>query len=660
MINKSQVEQNNLKILDSSQVLQNDKDQIIAKLKELLPNVINSDNQLNTQALQDVLDIANTTSNNQGYELTFAGKGIAKAKADEPTIKELKAELEQSKDFDNTENVVIRGDNIDTLKILRANYTNKIKMIYIDPPYNTKSENFVYNDNFKKNEEELIKEFGLAEETQNFLTNVYGTRSHSGWLSFMYPRLKIARELLKEDGVIFISIDDNEQANLKIICDEIFGEENFVACLPTIMNLKGNHDNYGFAETHEYIFVYVIDKNICEINKFDVDESELEKWQEDDYGLWKEADTLKRTGQDASRINRPKGYFPVFIDKNEKIYVTENDLPENRNDTIIYPVNDNGDELSWSWGKRKIMQENYNLILKKTSNGFSIYKKQRPGIGDLPTKKAKSFLYKTEYSSTTATNYLKKEFGKKIFDNPKPLPLLKDLIILGLNSNDVILDFFAGSGTTGDAVMQLNAEDGGKRKYILAQLDEPIDEKKEAYKFCTDKNFEPVISSITIERLNRAGEKIKADIQAEFDAENSKKKPNQEKLAELQEKLENISKLDIGYKVFSLKDKPCIAEVTNDGGQVSFVPKNLREKTLDTLANMLCATCKPLHTKIETLITDKLYKAGNEIYLLGSVDKSQLEIFKDLKINVDGYSDLDLEDFLNLGVTDKDNVSVVY
>ena len=228
MINKSQAEQNNLNIIDSSQVLQDDKNQIIEKLKQLLPNVINSDNQLDTRALQDVLNIANTTSNNQGYELTFAGKGIAKAKADEPTTKELKVELEQSKDFDNTENVVIRGDNIDTLKILKANYTNKIKMIYIDPPYNTKSENFVYNDNFKKSEAELIKEFGLAEETQNFLSNVYGTRSHSGWLSFMYPRLKIARELLKEDGVIFISIDDNEQANLKIMCDEIFGEGNFV------------------------------------------------------------------------------------------------------------------------------------------------------------------------------------------------------------------------------------------------------------------------------------------------------------------------------------------------------------------------------------------------------------------------------------------------
>lgn len=264
MINKSQVEQNNLKILDSSQVLQNDKDQIIAKLKQLLPNVINSDNQLNTQALKDVIDIVNTTSNNQGYELTFAGKGIAKAKADEPTIKELKAELEQSKDFDNTENVVIRGDNIDTLKILRANYTNKIKMIYIDPPYNTKSENFVYNDNFKKNEEELIKEFGLAEETQNFLTNVYGTRSHSGWLSFMYPRLKIARELLKEDDVIFISIDDNEQANLKIICDEIFGEENFVTTLKWKRKKQPSFLSTHIAEVMEYILVYGYDKQSLE------------------------------------------------------------------------------------------------------------------------------------------------------------------------------------------------------------------------------------------------------------------------------------------------------------------------------------------------------------------------------------------------------------
>ena len=168
MINKSQAQQSNLNILDSTDKSQDDRNEIIEKLKQLLPNIINSDNQLDTRALQDVMDLANTTSNNQGYELTFAGKGIAKAKADTATDKELKVELEQSKDFYNTENVVIRGDNIDTLKILKANYTDKIKMIYIDPPYNTKNENFIYNDNFKKNEAELIKEFGLADENSKF------------------------------------------------------------------------------------------------------------------------------------------------------------------------------------------------------------------------------------------------------------------------------------------------------------------------------------------------------------------------------------------------------------------------------------------------------------------------------------------------------------
>ncbi len=633
MINKSQVEQNGIKILDSSQVLLNDKDQVIAKLREILPNVINSDNQLNTQALQDVLDIANTTSNNQGYELTFAGKGIAKAKADEPTTKELKAEIEQSKDFDNTENVVIRGDNIDTLKILRANYTNKIKMIYIDPPYNTKKENFVYNDNFKKNEEELIKEFGLAEETQNFLTNVYGTRSHSGWLSFMYPRLKIARELLKEDGVIFISIDDNEQANLKIICDEIFGEENFFGTITWNNRTKPKNiggAKYSLQSNTEYILVY--GKVPMDSYNFKLPTVESISYpKKDDEGRYRLAKVEQR---------KNKGSM--------------------RRDNMVYPLLGVNLKDGYRWqlskDKRDFYLKNNRLIKIDDKVYTKIYSFDEDGFTYEP-------FWSHRVDTGTAEN-AKEELEillehDEVFETVKPIPLLCQLLKF-IEDDVLILDFFAGSGTTGDAVMQLNAEDGGNRKYILAQLDEPIDEKKEAYKFCKDNGFEPVISSITIERLNRAGEKVKADVQAEFDAENSKSRPNKERLAELQEQLENISKLDIGYKVFSLKDKPCIAEVTNNGGQVSFVPKNLREKTLDTLANMLCATCKPLHTKIETLITDRLYKADNEIYLLGSVDKSQLEIFKDLKINVDGYSDLDLEDFLNLGVTDKDNVSVVY
>ena len=627
MISKDQSKHNELNILDSSQVFVDDKNQTIKKLKELFPNVINSDNQLNTQALQDVLDIANTTSNNQGYELTFAGKGIAKSKTDEPTTKELKAEVNQSKDFDNTENVVIRGDNIDTLKILRANYTNKIKMIYIDPPYNTKNENFVYNDNFKKNEEELIKEFGLAEETQNFLTNVYGTRSHSGWLSFMYPRLKIALELLKEDGVIFISIDDNEQANLKIICDEIFGEENFISSICHKARASVSNDRL-ISINHNSLLLYAKDEKVLFADRHK-------------FGVLKTDESYNKIDSNGSRYKLTPVDGPGGASKGNPFYEFK------------------GISGYWRYSKKTIQELYDNGRIVVTENNLQKISYQNDATSDRQTVTS---WWEKDFLTSSATNELNKLLADKVFDNPKNTNLLKRCLTLSTSHDDLILDFFAGSGTTGDAVMKLNTEDGGSRKYILAQWDEQIDpiKKKEAYKFCQDNGFEPVISSITIERLNRAGEKIKTDVLAELEAEQSKKKPNAEKLTELQAKFDNSQNLDIGYKVFSLKDKPCIAEVTSDGGQISFVPQNLREKTLDTLANMLCATCKPLHTKIETLITDRLYKADNEIYLLGSVDKSQLEIFKDLKINIDGYSELDLEGFLNLGVTDKDNVSVVY
>ncbi len=229
MINKEDAINKGINIIDASTSLgvQNQKTtEIIEKIKKIVPNVINSDNVLNIKALSDLIDITKTTANNQGYELTFAGKGLAKALADIPTKKELKVEEKQSKNFNETGNIIIRGDNIDALKILKQNYYNKIKMIYIDPPYNTTSEQFIYKDNFKESDDGLIEKFGLNEDNINYLSNIYGTRTHSGWLSFIYPRLKLARDLLKDDGVIFISIDDNEQANLKLICDEIFQEDN--------------------------------------------------------------------------------------------------------------------------------------------------------------------------------------------------------------------------------------------------------------------------------------------------------------------------------------------------------------------------------------------------------------------------------------------------
>ena len=263
---KGDLTANNISYIDRDNLLKEERIDKIKKIKELLPNIINSDNILDIRALKDFLGTESTTSNNQGYELTFAGKGFAKAKVDQKTNKELKVELKQSKNFDTTENVIIRGDNIDVLKILKQNYNEKIKMIYIDPPYNTGNDGFVYNDDFKTKEEELIEELGLNEDTINYLTNIYGTNKHSAWLSFMYPRLVLARQLLAKDGVIFISIDDNEQANLKLLCDEIFGEENFVNCVinqsaKSVFGSKASAKEKTIIKTKDYVLCYLKNHN---------------------------------------------------------------------------------------------------------------------------------------------------------------------------------------------------------------------------------------------------------------------------------------------------------------------------------------------------------------------------------------------------------------
>lgn len=635
MIDKQQAELLGINAIDMNNQCNDDKLAIINKIKELLPNIINSDNQLDTKALNDLLGVANSTSNNQGYELTFAGKGLARAKADAPTNKELKIELEQSKNFDKTQNVVIRGDNIDVLKVLYKNYHKQIKMIYIDPPYNTKSENFVYNDNFKVSEAELCEEFGLNEETTNFLTSVYGTRSHSGWLSFMYPRLKLARELLTDDGVIFISIDDNEQANLKIICDEIFGADNFIAQIMVIVKTEGRQ--YGnFAKTHEYVLVYAKSIESLDLNKIKVSKGEFRYF--DYQGGFNTIGLRNRAVRIFNSTNRPNLRYPFYVSANQ---MDENgffQVSVEKNDgwVEVFPSTVDGLESVWRWGKETARKNISDLVaLKGNDNEIRIFKKDRE-LTTMP----KTIWFEKEFNSIVGTREITNLFGGVYFDFPKPVKLLQQLLYIGSNDNDIILDFFAGSGTTGDAVMQLNAEDGGNRKFILVQWDEKIAEYKEAYKFCTENKLEPVISSITIERINRAGEKIKAEQETK----------NPDLLAN-----DTTNELDIGYKVFSLVDKPKI-DYQNDA--LSIV--NSRVGALNTLYNMLVATCKPLDIKIEEIIPDVLYKAANEIYVVGNIDVDTLSKYRDLKVNIDAFVDISLESYLNLGLLDKDNVYMIY
>ena len=360
-------------------------------------------------------------------------------------------------------NKLIIGDNYQALQNLLIQYRGKIDVIYIDPPYGKDS----------------MGEFAK--------TNYNNAITRDNLLSMLYPRLVLARQLLSDEGVIFCSIDDKNQAYVKCLFDEIFGEENFVGNLPTIMNLKGNQDEYGFAGTHEETLVYTKVISGCNFSGFDIDEEEENEWLEDEIGFYKKGANLKSTGVNAPREKRPNLFFPIFVDSNGNFSV-EGEIP---NSVEVYPITDN-QEMSWRWSKSKFKTESYNVIISNENGKIAIYKKQRPSIGDLPTKKPKSIFYKPEYSSGNGTSQLKALFKDKIFDNPKPIDLIKDLIKISSNPNSTILDFFAGSGTTGHAVLDLNKSDGGNRTFILCQLNEK-----------TDANPNGIAYDVTSKRLKR-------------------------------------------------------------------------------------------------------------------------------------------------------------
>ncbi len=455
----------------------------------------------------------------ESYGLEWLGKSYARLLASDPATTLLKAdETHNSKPENaNAENLLIKGDNLEVLKHLANAYYEQVKMIYIDPPYNTGSDGFVYNDDRKFTTKELQNLIGVDEEKAKRILSFTQSKSnsHSAWLTFLYPRLYIAKQLLKDDGVIFVSIDDNEVAQLRLLMDEIFGEENFVAELPTVMNLKGNNDEFAFAGTHEYTIVYSKNKNNSVFKEFNVNDDELDDWQEDEIGFFKHGANLKATGGNAPREKRPNLFYPIFLDSNNNVYVTDDDnIPKKYVGEIktLLPIT-NEQEMSWRWSKEKVKNEINNIIVSRNGS-IGIYKKQRPSLGDLPSKKPKSLFYKPEYSSGNGTAQLKELLGDKFFSSPKPLNLIKDFLEISTNTNDLILDFFAGSGTTGDAVMQLNAEGGGNRKFILVQLPEAIDPKKNktAYDFVKDElKAEPTIFEITKERLLRAAIKIKKE-----------------------------------------------------------------------------------------------------------------------------------------------------
>jgi len=464
-------------------------------------------------------------------------------------------------------------------------------------------------------------------------------KSHNGWLAFMYPRLLLARDLLSKDGVIFISIDDNEQANLKLLCDEIFGEENFEANVIPIVN-PGGRDYKQVAITNEYILAY----SKSELSEFNELPKEADFQFKDSKGGYNLRELRNRNPKFHSG-NRPNLFYPFYVNPESSDKYCSVSLTKDEKHTIeVKPYNSVGKESVWRWGKEKSEKNNVvnnldltQIVAKQKADGnWNIYEKNRRD-----TTKAKSVWDETEMRTENGTRSFRELFDESYFDHPKSIDLVKRCIYMGCSEGEIVLDFFAGSGTTGHAVMQLNAEDGGNRKFILCQIDEPIKADKPAYKFCIENNLPPVISSITIERLKRAGEKIKNSLNGDFkndlpdspDLFNNQENHTNQK----NHSLDNNS-LDIGFKVFDSVEAPKLK--VDDNGQIQF--PELNNDALSRIYNMIFTVGLDEPTQVpEEVVKDCIYKIGNHYYITNSekiTSDDYSNAIKNGKVFIDGWT----------------------
>ncbi len=542
------------------------------------------------------------------YQFTWPDKRNAIRLANAPSNKTLRPCREESVDFDNTENLYIEGDNLEVLKLLRENYLGKVKMIYIDPPYNTGND-FVYNDDFAQGKAEFEAQSGLFDEEGRRMADpmVQNTESngrfHTDWLNMIYPRLKVAKDLLADDGVIFISIDDNEVENLNKVCDEIFGECNFCGCF--VINSTPNARDYGhIGKMHEYCLFYAKNKEQTTTNMLP-DNNKSFKYQDSKGGY--NIHPLYNSNESFTNLNRPNLYYPFYVYTDKKISDCFYEIglePLNEYSVQVYPPKSlkNSVQFVWRWGKEKSLNNiNQEIIGYEVSVGdYRIVQKMRHD-----EKIIRSLLLDNKYSSRKGTAEVEDIFGFKCFSFPKPLSLLSDLVKIGVMENDIVLDFFSGSATTAHAVMQLNAEDGGNRRFIMVQLPEVTDEKSEARKAGYN-----TICEIGKERIRRAGKKIKAD--------NATK--------------EGIERLDIGFRVLKLdtsnmKDvyyTPADTPIQQTLGFDELVD-NIKwdERTPEDLLFQVLPECNlPLSSKIEEReIHGKKVFVVEDGYLIACFDK---------------------------------------
>ena len=489
-------------------------DENVEKIAKLFPNCVTEGKDESGQVvklvdfdlLKQELSKVVVDGTDERYTLNWAGKKQSILTANSPINATLRPCREESVDFDNTKNLYIEGDNLDVLKLLRETYLNKIKMIYIDPPYNTGND-FVYNDDFASSADEYLQNSKSYDEDGNrMVQNLESNgRFHSDWLSMMYPRLKLARDLLTDDGCVAISLDDNEQSNLIKICDEIFGNRNRIAILKILSNPRGRQSSEFFAESGEYVTIYAKNANNVKVLGESLDDETIKTYNKtDEFGKRYRDMGLRKRGADSKREDSPTLYFPIYYNIQTK------DISTTKKDGYIeiIPKLEDGSDGRWRWSKQKVEKDKSLLYCRevKRNNNFEYDIFEKSYLEKDSTTKSKDFWIEKEINYDRSSQELRELFDMRLFDYAKPLYLIKKLLnrIVENDKNTTILDFFSGSATTAHAVMQLNAEDGGNRKFIMVQLPEKTDEKSEVYK-AGYRN----ICEIGKERIRRAGQKIK-------------------------------------------------------------------------------------------------------------------------------------------------------
>lgn len=496
--------------------------QNIEKIGALFPNCVTEtvdengkpQKAINFDLLRQMLSDS-VIEGDEAYEFTWIGKKAAIVEANKPIRKTLRPCPEESKDWDTTENLYIEGDNLDVLKLLQESYLGKIKLIYIDPPYNTGGDSFIYPDDFTMNSDEYDAGTGRYDENGNKLfreNNRSNPRFHSKWCSMIYQRLLLARGLLSSDGLIFISIDDNEQENLKKISDEVFGASNFLTCVTRATGTPTGGGFDGLVNELDYMLVYAKDVHCAHINGLPMSEEDAKIYdQVDERGRYL-IRPLRRTGGEDRREDRPTMYFPITA-------------PDG---TPVYPIGPTGYESRWicSPDTAKKMANEGMLAWKKTKRqGEEVWQVYQKFYLENRTK-APGNLWNDVEGNKKATRDIRNIFDRqKVFDFPKPVGFIKKILQIGSDKDCIVMDFFSGSATTAHAVMQLNAEDGGKRKFIMIQYAEEAPESSEALK-AGYKN----ICEIGKERIRRVGDALKKDSPL------------------------TVSDLDVGFRVFKLDE----------------------------------------------------------------------------------------------------------